>query len=291
MKKTALVLCFLFSFFCVLTLTAGEVEPLNSDISQIEKTVETISFPYPAYTVNKITPFYIEIPSQFENPYAFNYFNPYCYLLLPVNSPITVTSHIQNEYGSWVSIEYNGNIYYSRIHNISTEPVEENYDYSDYYNHEYMADNIYVDCIIEKEYAEELLNYIDMIPDYIIDSYDGVITLTSNYVGILTNQDKDNSLIGAYKIDDKNIYINYSFMDSILHEFGHYYFYCFLDVTEFQAIYDEEFSDSGLGKYYTDSMSEYFAQAFELTILNDDTFKSAAPKTFNFISNILEKKL
>lgn len=240
------------------------------------------------YTSNQVNQLFYKIPSQMDNIFELDYAIPQFYVSVPVNTPVLFLGEETNTFGKWYKVKYNDKIYYSRPMNFSEVPCEEiNYDI--FYNHEYIEESIYVDGIIEKEYLNEIYNYLALLPTDILQSYEGTIYITTESVAVKTNQNNFN-IKGSYQPSTSNIYIHKNYLKDVLHEFGHHYYYKFFkDNLGFKAIYNQESSTSGLSRYFTSSEGEYFAECFKLYLIQDERFIKHCPLTYEYFNKIIQK--
>lgn len=154
------------------------------------------------------------------------------------------------------------------------------------------------------EHEDKLNNYIAMLPDKMIT---GIYSKNWNF--IITDEDLSLKFFnGAYTkvhavtgFEEKTVYISSTsdYLDrSALHEIGH-----IIDfengwvhkTNEFYRIYTDErlTYKAAIGKnatnYAKTSSTEYFAEAFQDYFLNPEQLMQTAPRTYGYVSAIVDK--
>lgn len=239
------------------------------------------------YTNNKINYLYSVIPTQSEDTTLPSYCNAKNYASLPVNTALELTGEENTSCGDYYKVNYN-NLDYYILKTSASENKVDTVDYSDYYNHEYMADNIYVDGVVSKEQAEKIYYYLNMIPKDIMEKYDGKIILTTDYVCVLTGLD-NYAMTGGYERNSHDIYLSVNDMCSFLHEMGHFFYHMILsDKSGLTELYNQEGQD--FHAHYKSSENEFFAECFRRTILEDRNFKENSPNSYEYVNNHLRRK-
>ncbi len=149
------------------------------------------------------------------------------------------------------------------------------------------------------EYLPNSLYYMyEKLPTKITDTFfeNGwqVILTTKNIEETYWDGEYIGKIAGITVYGDKRIYIQakQSSIESVtIHEFGHYLDYISNRVSktpEFMACYEEEQDTEALSDYAKTNSMEFFAEAFELYILDEELARKEIPNTVVIIEETLE---
>ena len=145
-------------------------------------------------------------------------------------------------------------------------------------------DNIYIDKALEWEDASIIHYYLDLIPEWILNEYDGKIFITSSLNDMIDYPEK---IAGAFEINSHDIYIDASNMDCLLHEMGHFYYHNILDDKNgLSDLLRNEGMD--FHHHYRLNENEFFAECFRKALLQDEDFIINSPMSYAYILRALE---
>jgi hypothetical protein len=148
--------------------------------------------------------------------------------------------------------------------------------------------NIYIDETVNKKDIDNIYYYLKLVPEWIIDEYQGRILITDDEVNIIVGSDL--KMTAAYDVNSQDIYLNINNMCDLLHELGHFYYRTILtDKSELQELLNTEGKD--FHPHYRSNENEFFAECFRRTLLNDKDFINQSPKSYEFIIENLNKEI
>ena len=155
-------------------------------------------------------------------------------------------------------------------------------------------------------YTKSLYKQYNKIPQNVrlfLENNGWTIYLTTNKLGPIYYPNQNMSIQGITDFTPKIIYIENrqkACENAIVHEIGHAIdnmlgkgtSFGFISYSnDFRTIFIEESSNfvevNGNGKHAKSSPMEYFAEAFNQTILYPESCKKHSPKTYEYIMNII----